>query len=327
VSETILVTGASGYIGLHTVQALRAAELRVVGLDRRPPPSRAALAGARFELGDVRHRHRVEVGLRRHGVTTVVHCAGLKSAPESTQQPGRYFAHNVGGTLALLTAMGQAGVDRLVFSSSCGVYGTPGDLPVTEASPLRPENPYAESKVLAERMLPWFEARHGIRWVALRYFNAAGVASDRAIGEDPRSAAALVPVVMRAASGDGPPVTIHGTDYPTRDGTPVRDYVHVADIVEGHRLALAHLGEGGRSAVVNLGRGHGTSVREVVDLAGRVVGHPVPAVNGPRRPGDPAEVWADRSLARSLLGWEPRHSLEDILVSAWAWQGRARGRG
>jgi UDP-glucose-4-epimerase GalE len=328
-ADPVLVTGGAGYIGLHTVRRLRAAGVPVVALDRRPVEDRGQLAGAEFESADVRDEARVEDILRRHHVAAVIHCAALKSAPESVQDPAPYFDTNVGGSLALMSAMTRVGVGRMVFSSSCGVYGTPTALPVTEASALGPENPYAETKVLVERMLPWFESAHGIRFVALRYFNAAGVGFGRddpgqAVGEDPMTAQALIPAVVRAAAG-GVPVTIFGNDYPTRDGTAVRDFVHVADVVDGHLLALDALREGHSSAVVNLGSGRGTSVREVVDAVSKVIGRAVPTVDGARRAGDPAEVWADRTLAEQVLGWRPQHALDDMIESTWVWQQRAAG--
>ncbi len=327
--DPVLVTGGAGYIGLHTVQRLRAADMPVVALDRRPVRDIRQLAGAEFESADVRDDVLVEDILRRHGVAAVVHCAGLKSAPESVNDPAPYFDTNVGGSLALLSAMTRAGVRRIVFSSSCGVYGTPAALPVTEASALGPENPYAETKVLVERMLPWFESAHGIRFVALRYFNAAGVGfggddPEQAVGEDPRTAQSLIPSVVRAAAG-GVPVTVNGIDYPTRDGTAVRDFVHVADVVDGHVLALDALHDGRPSAVVNLGSGRGSSVREVVHAVSQAIGRTVPTEDGPRREGDPAEVWADRTLAEQVLGWRPQHSLDDMIESTWAWQQRAAG--
>jgi UDP-glucose-4-epimerase GalE len=323
----VLVTGGSGYIGLQTVRHLRSRGLRVVALDRRPPPSVTALLGARFELADVRHARRLSGVLLSHRVRAVVHCAAHKSVEESVSAPERYFANNVGGSLALLDAMRSAGVRELVFSSSCSVYGTPDRLPVTEDSPLRPENPYAETKLLVERMLPWFETAHGLRWVSLRYFNAAGASPDGLAGEEARRARNLIPVVMQALRGAGPPLTIHGTDYPTPDGTAIRDYVHVLDIAEGHALALDHLADGGESAMVNLGSGAGSSVREVIAAAERVTGRSLPVLLGPRRPGDPAAVWADRRRAEALLGWRPQFTLDDMLRSAWRWHTRGVRQG
>jgi UDP-glucose 4-epimerase len=233
--------------------------------------------------------------------------------------PAKYFDNNVHGSLRLLEAAQQAGVRRFVFSSTAAVYGTPQSLPVAEDAPLRPENPYGESKLVVEQMLRWFDACHGLRSVALRYFNAAGAALDASNGEDPRFVQNLIPLVMNAATGRLAKVSVFGTDYPTPDGTGIRDYIHVLDLAEAHACALDFLAAHNRSDVFNLGTGKGASVFEVLREARRASGVDIAAENTSRRPGDPAAVWADSRKAREVLGWQPRYSLREIVESAWAW--------
>jgi UDP-glucose 4-epimerase len=210
-------------------------------------------------------------------------------------------------------------VRRFVFSSTAAVYGTPQSLPVHEDAPLRPENPYGESKLLVEQMLRWFDTCHGLRAVALRYFNAAGAALDASNGEDPRFVQNLIPLVMNAATGRAAKVSVFGTDYPTPDGTGIRDYIHVLDLAEAHALALDFLAAHDRSEVFNLGTGQGASVFEVLREARRASGVNIPTENTARRPGDPAAVWADNRKARAVLGWQPRYGLREIVETAWAW--------
>ena len=318
--ETILVTGGSGYIGSHVVRALHPRH-RVIVLDRRPPPG-AIREICRYERGDVRDRALLDRLFAAEQVAGVVHLAGLKSVAESIAAPERYFDINVHGTIVLLSAMVNAGVRRFIFSSSAAVYGAPISLPVTEAAPTQPENPYGESKLLVERTLPWFERAHGIRFVCLRYFNAAGAALDGEIGEDWSQATNLVPLVMRAALGASAEIEVYGTDYPTPDGSAVRDYIHVVDLADAHVLALRHMLEGRSSLVANLGTGAGASVLEVIEAVGRIGATEVPARMGPRRPGDPPAVWADNARAIEMLGWRPRYGLDEIVATAWRWHTR-----
>ena len=318
----VLVTGGSGYIGSQTVHVLRDAEHRVVVLDRRAPAHADVVAGAAFVLGDIADRPLLERVIREHDVESVVHFAGDKNVGESMAFPERYFQNNVAGSLALLTAMATTGIRRLVFSSSCSVYGTPASLPVTETSAIHPESPYAETKAVVERMLHWFDRCHGIRSLSLRYFNAAGADPAGNIGEDWDRSANLIPVVMKAALGVIPAVEIFGTDYPTPDGTAIRDYIHVLDLAETHACALAYLAEGGPTDAVNLGTGHGTSVREIVDLVSEVGGVDVPTRDVPRREGDPVAIYADERKAREMLGWEPRFRAREIVETAWRWHSR-----
>jgi UDP-glucose 4-epimerase len=318
----VLVTGGAGYIGSHTVERLRSRGDRVVILDNLELGHRQAIGDTPLVVGDTRDTILVERILREHHIEAVIHFAAYKAAGESMTNPAKYFENNVGGTLGLLEAVRSAGVRRLVFSSTAAVYGTPQSLPVLETAPLRPESPYGESKLMVERMLGWYDHAFGLRSVALRYFNAAGAALDGHIGEDPRQAQNLVPLVLRAATGRIPCVRVFGTDYPTPDGTCIRDYIHVLDLADGHLKALDWLTAHDRSDVFNLGTGKGASVNEVLETARRLSGVDIPIEYVGRRPGDPVSVWADNTKARALLGWQPRYGLEDIIASAWRWHSR-----
>lgn len=315
---TILVTGGAGYIGSHTVRRLTEQGREAVVLDSLEYGFREAVHDVPLVVADIGDPVAVGEALAEHDIDAVIHFAAYKSAGESVEQPGRYFENNVGRTAMLLESMAAAGVSRFVFSSTCAVYGTPKTLPVDEDHPTGPESPYGESKLMVEQMLPWFERAHGLRWVALRYFNAAGASADAAIGEDPRSSLNLVPLAMRAALGKGT-LKVFGTDYPTPDGTAIRDYVHVDDLADAHLRAVEHLERGGPSTVVNLGTGKGSSVREVVDATRRLSGVDLPVELTDRRPGDPVAVYADNGRAAAVLGWQPRYGLDDIIASAWRW--------
>jgi UDP-glucose-4-epimerase GalE len=317
VSETVLITGGAGYIGSHVVRHLHPT-FQVVVLDRRPVPP-AIASECQAYLGDARDAALLDRLFAEHRVSGVIHIAGDKSVEESFRLPAQYFDNNYGGSLAVLAAMSRAGVGNFIFSSSAAVYGEPDILPITEESPTRPANPYGESKLLVERSLPWFDRCHAIRFVSLRYFNAAGASPDGDIGEDWNRAVNLIPVVMRVAAGRDGAVNVFGSDYETPDGTAIRDYIHVVDLAEAHGAALRHLLGGGGSDIVNLGTGLGASVGEVLDAVRRVSAAPVPAVMSPRRPGDPPAVWADNQRAAQVLGWRPRFGLVDIVETAWRW--------
>jgi UDP-glucose 4-epimerase len=316
---SILVTGGAGYIGAQTVRALRSRGHDVVVLDDLSRGNAAAVLDAPLVVGRVQDGALVADLVRRHGVAALVHFAALKSVGDSVAQPERYFDENVGGTASLLRAAVDAGVAHVVFSSSAAVYGTPQRVPIAEDHPPHPESPYGETKLLVERMFPWLERAHGTTSISLRYFNAAGAASDGRIGEDFSVTTNLVPLVMKAVLGRSVPLSVFGTDYPTRDGTCVRDYVHVEDLADAHALAVEHLVRGGASDVLNLGTGVGATVLEVVAAAERASGRTVPATMAPRRPGDPAELVADNERAERRLGWKPARSLDEIVASAWAW--------
>jgi UDP-glucose-4-epimerase GalE len=319
---TVLVTGGAGYIGSHTVRALREQGDDVVVLDSLEYGHIEAVIGAPLVVGDIADGDLVRRVVEEHAVDAVVHFAAYKAAGESMEIPERYFENNVARSAAFFAALVATGVRRVVFSSTCAVYGTPRALPVDETHPTGPESPYGESKRIVEQMLHWFDECHDLRSVSLRYFNAAGASADGRIGEDNPRPLNLVPLAMQAALGQLPVLTINGTDYQTPDGTTIRDYIHVDDLATAHVLALEYLGGGGETTVVNVGTGRGASTREVVEGTKRVSGVDFATQDGPRRPGDPTEVYADNRRAREVLGWKPRYDLDDILESAWAWHSR-----
>jgi UDP-glucose-4-epimerase GalE len=316
---TVLVTGGAGYIGSHTVRLLRSLGRDVVALDDLSSGHQGALLGAPLVVGDVADHELVREVVHDHGVESVIHFAALKAAGESMEQAARYLRANTGGTLRLLETLTDAGVARFVFSSSAAVYGEPVRLPMDEDHPLAPANPYGESKLLVERALRWIGDVHDLPWVSLRYFNAAGASSDAAIGEDFRVVLNLMPLLMKALLGKSGPLQVYGTDYDTRDGTAVRDYVHVEDLAVAHVRALEHLERGGASEIVNLGTGTGSTVLEVIAAVERASGRPVPYELTGRRPGDPAVVVADNRKARELFGWSPDRTLDTIAATAWQW--------
>ena len=321
---TVLVTGGAGYIGSHTVRLLRERGEDVIVLDTLEFGHREALLGAPLVVGDIGNTELLAELFSVYAFDAVIHFAGYKAPGESMRMPARYFDNNVGSTSSLLGAMARAGVGRMVFSSSCSVYGTPTSLPVTETNPIQPESPYAASKYMVEQMLQWFDLSQSLRSVSLRYFNAAGAAVDARIGEDMDRTSNLIPLVMKAALGKSSAVEVFGTDYPTPDGTAIRDYVHVVDLADAHLRALDYLREHDRSETLNLGTGQGTSVQEVIDRVSRVSGGAVPATYSGRRPGDPVAIWADPSKAARVLGWRPQYGLEEIIGTAWQWHSRHR---
>lgn len=314
----ILVTGGAGYIGSVTVEALLERDHRVVVLDNLGTGHREAVhPDADFVLADLRDTDRVAHTLEAHAVGAVVHFAASSLVGESMQVPLAYFENNVAGTLSLLKAVTGAGVDRLVFSSTAALYGTPDDAPIPETAPIRPESVYGESKHMVERMLHWLSVTEGLGFAALRYFNAAG-ASERC-GEDHRPETHLIPLVLQVALGQRNEIAIFGDDYATPDGTAVRDYVHVEDLARAHVLALEAL-EPGDQRVYNLGNGSGFSVRDVIEVCRTVTGKEIPAEVASRRPGDPPVLVADTTEVRRDLGWEPEHpNLSEIVESAWRW--------
>jgi len=313
----VLVVGGAGYIGSVTVDQLLQAGHAVTVLDSLVSGHREAVnADAELVVADARAEDAVARLMASHSFDAVVYYGGFIQAGESVINPGRYFANNVAGCIALLNAMVAYGVGQFVFSSSAAVYGEPDEVPISEDAPLRPVNPYGEAKLMVERMLPWYE-KQGIRYISLRYFNAAG-ASDRR-GEDHRPETHLIPIVLQVAAGQREAVPLYGTDYPTPDGSCIRDYVHVSDLAAAHILALESA-SGGDSGVYNLGNGTGFSNREVIEAAGRVTGKPIAVREEARRPGDPARLVASSDRAKRVLGWTPCFTgLEAIVESAWRW--------
>ncbi len=323
-SQSILVTGGAGYVGSHACKALAAAGYRPVVYDNLSRGHRQAVRWGPFVEGDLHDGTRLATALSSHGVTAVMHFAAFAYVGESVADPETYYANNLGGTLALLGAMRKTGVETIVFSSTCAVYGVPDTLPIGETTAKAPLNPYGETKLAIERALHWYAGAYGTRYAALRYFNAAGADPQGEIGEDHEPETHLIPLILRAALGSGDPIQIYGTDYPTRDGTAIRDYIHVSDLADAHVRALGHLAAGGDSAALNLGTGRGYSVREVIAAVERIGGRKVPQREAARRQGDPPELVADPALALSRLGWQPRHSdLDTIIATALAWETRA----
>ena len=316
----ILVTGGAGYIGSHCVAALLAQGIDTVVIDDLSKGHVEALKGGRFYQGNLNDRDFVNGVFDSEKIEAVIHFAAFSLVGESVGNPGKYFTNNIGVSLSVLEAMAAHNVKHIIFSSTAATYGEPDKTPIEETDPTVPTNPYGESKLAVEKILRWFENAYGIRYCALRYFNVAGALPDGSIGEDHRPETHLIPIVLEAAAGKRPSVTVYGTDYPTPDGTCIRDYVHVCDLVDGHLKALDYLRAGGASAAFNLGIGKGFSVREIIDAAKRVTKRDIPVVLGQRRAGDPAVLIASGQKAMSVLGWKPCYTnVEAIIADAWRW--------
>ncbi|HMD97567.1 MAG TPA: UDP-glucose 4-epimerase GalE [Terriglobia bacterium] len=317
----VLVTGGAGYVGSGVAAELIRAGHRVIVYDNLSRGRRQAVpAGAELVVGEVADRGALEELFRSRAPDAVMHFAASIEAGESMQVPERYFRNNTANTLTLLEAMLACGPRRLVFSSTAALYGNPERTPIEETDPLRPTNAYGESKLLVERMLDWLNRIHGLRYASLRYFNAAGADDER--GEDHRPETHLIPLTLKVALGQQEHISIFGTDYPTPDGTCVRDYIHVSDLATAHLLALDGLEQRDR-LIYNLGNGRGFSVREVIQVAREVTGRPIPAVESPRREGDPAVLVASSEKIRRELGWKPKRAeLRSIVSSAWEWHRR-----
>ncbi len=315
----ILVSGGAGYIGsIVSAELLRAGHQVVVYDNLSHGHRRAVPQGAEVIIGEVGEREALDRAFQQYLPEAVMHFAALIEAGESMRVPERYFRNNTASTLTLLECMLQHGCRRLVFSSTAALYGNPERTPIKEDAPLRPTNAYGESKLLVERMLSWFHRIHGLRYASLRYFNAAGGAGE--LGEDHQPESHLIPLVLQVALSKRPGIAIYGSDYPTPDGTCIRDYIHVLDLASAHVLALDALATSDQ-LIYNLGNGRGFSVRQVVEAARKVTGHAIPAQDAPRRPGDPAVLVASSEKIRRELGWQPRYpELEQIVASAWEWQ-------
>lgn len=321
-TSKVLVTGGAGFIGSHCCKALAEAGYEPVVIDDLSRGHADAVRWGPLVEGDLRDRKLVEATLEDHRIDAVIHFAALAYVGESVAEPTRYYDVNLGGMTALLGAMQAVGLDKIVFSSSCATYGTPETLPISEDTPQDPINPYGRSKLICEWMLEDAAAATGLRFAALRYFNASGADPSGEIGERHDPETHLIPLVLRAASGQDPAVKVFGTDYPTPDGTCIRDYIHVDDLARAHLLALDHLEGGGDSLKLNLGTGRGASIREVIASVERVTGRKVPFEDAPRRPGDPAELVADPSRARDALGFTARYrELDEIVSHAAPWFG------
>ena len=320
-SGTVLVTGGAGYIGSHAVRRLAQRGYRVVVYDNLSKGHRWAVPqSVPLIVGDIADTAHVAVAIRQYDVTAVMHFAAFSLVGESMAEPRSYYVNNVAGTLHLLDAMRVTGVDRMVFSSSAAVYGEPASVPIREDSTLVPTSVYGRTKMMIEGILHDYASAYGLRSVSLRYFNAAGADPDGGIGEDHDPETHLIPLVLQAAAGRRASVSVFGTDYPTADGTCVRDYIHVNDLADAHVLALESL-EHCKEAVYNLGSGQGFSVRQIIETAERVVGHDIPLIEEARRPGDPAVLVAGSDRARAELGWAPQMTdLETIIRTAWSWE-------
>lgn len=325
VEPAILVTGGAGYIGSHTCKALVGAGMRPVVLDDLSTGHREAVRWGPLIEGDCGDPALVGQVIRDHAICACIHFAAKAYVGESMANPRKYYERNVGVTLALLGALLDDGIGTVVFSSTCATYGVPERLPITEATPQRPINPYGETKLVIERAMHWYAQAHGLRWCALRYFNACGADPGGEIGERHDPETHLIPLAIAAALGLGPGLKVFGDDFPTPDGTAVRDYIHVADLADAHVRALRGLLGGElESGAMNLGTGRGTSVLEIIDTVGAVGSTPVPHEIVGRRRGDPAELVADPARAHARLGWRAAHSIRASVEHAWCWH-RAHG--
>ncbi|MEK3719493.1 UDP-glucose 4-epimerase GalE [Paenibacillus sp. FSL H8-0034] len=316
----ILVTGGAGYIGSHAVAELLARNEDVVVVDNLQQGHREAVLGGKLYEGDIRDAAFMDTVFQDNQIEAVIHFAAHSLVGESMQNPAKYYQNNVFGTLCLLEKMNEYGVKKIVFSSTAATYGEPENVPILESDRTLPTNAYGETKLAMEKMMRWFDTAHQIKFVSLRYFNAAGAHASGRIGEDHTPETHLIPIILQVALGQRPHISIFGDDYATSDGTCIRDYIHVTDLADAHILAVEKLRNGGESSVYNLGNGTGFSVKEVIDIAREVTGHPIPAVVEARRSGDPAALVASSERARAELGWKPKHDqLKQIIETAWTW--------
>lgn len=317
---TVLVTGGAGYIGSHVVRKLLEQNYKVVIIDNLSRGHKESVPGeAVFENADLLDSNAIREVLSRHTIDAVIHFAAFAYVGESVDNPEIYYKNNVGGSISLISALKDFNINKVVFSSTCSLYGNPEIIPISENESIKPINPYAKTKHMIENVLQDFDTAYGMKHVALRYFNAAGDDFDGVIGESHQPETHLIPIVLEAALGKRKSVQVFGNDYPTADGTCIRDYIHVYDLADAHIRALKYLSEGGKSEVVNLGTGDGYSVMQIIETAKKVTGCEVPYFVSGRRAGDPAVLIADNRKAKQLLGWSPEYNLEDIISSAWTW--------
>jgi UDP-glucose 4-epimerase len=322
----VLVTGGAGYIGSHTVRLLLARGHDVWVLDNLGAGHRAAVPSDRLIVGDLSNPHVIDHLLLDKRIEAVIHFAAFTYVGESVREPAKYYQNNIANTLTLLECLRRQKIGRFVFSSSAATYGVPAKSPITEDMPQAPINPYGRTKLIVEHILTEYAAAYDWAFAALRYFNAAGASADGSIGEDHEPETHLIPLVIQAIQGRRPHIEVFGTDYPTPDGTCIRDYIHVEDLAEAHALAMEKL-QPGKGLCYNLGIGKGYSVREVIRMAEQVTGKPVPVKEGPRRPGDPPELVASSAKIQQELSWKPRYTeLRPIVETAWNWH-RSHPRG
>ena len=317
----ILVLGGAGYIGSHTALELVKAGNEVVIADNLVTGYRKAIPeGAKFYEGDLRDSDFLDNLFHQEKIDAVIHFAAYSLVGESVTNPLKYYDNNLYGTKVLLEAMVKNNVGKIVFSSTAATYGEPENIPILESDRTCPTNPYGETKLAMEKMFKWTAEAHGLRYVSLRYFNACGADESGTIGEAHNPESHLIPLILQVPNGKRETISIYGTDYDTPDGTCIRDYIHVTDLAQAHILAVQYLNNGGESDIFNLGNGVGYSVREVIETARKVTGHPIPATETSRRAGDPARLVASSEKAKKILVWKPVHdSLEEIIASAWNW--------
>ncbi|MGN0369654.1 MAG: UDP-glucose 4-epimerase GalE [Butyrivibrio sp.] len=318
---TVLVLGGAGYIGSHTVYALIEKGEDVVIIDNLETGHIEAVhPKARFYQGDIRDRAFVDSVLDKEKIDAVIHFAANSLVGESMTNPLKYYDNNVNGTKVLLQSMVAHGLNKIVFSSTAATYGEPERVPILETDKTEPTNAYGETKLSMEKMFKWTDRAHGLKYVSLRYFNACGAHVSGEIGEAHKPETHLIPLILQVPLGQRETISIYGDDYPTADGTCIRDYIHVTDLAQAHILAVEYLMKGNESNIFNLGNGVGFTVKEVIDTARKVTGHPIPATTTPRRAGDPAKLIASSEKAKTVLGWKPEHAdLEEIIASAWKW--------
>ncbi len=318
---TVLVLGGAGYIGSHTVYALIERGEDVVIIDNLETGHIEAVhPKARFYKGDIRDRAFVDSVLDAEKIDAVIHFAANSLVGESMTNPLKYYDNNVNGTKVLLQSMVAHGLDKIVFSSTAATYGEPERVPILETDKTEPTNAYGETKLSMEKMFKWTDRAHGLKYVSLRYFNACGAHVSGEIGEAHSPETHLIPLILQVPLGQREAISIYGDDYPTHDGTCIRDYIHVTDLAQAHIRAVEYLMKGNESNIFNLGNGVGFTVKEVIDTARKVTGHPIPATTTPRRAGDPAQLIASSDKAKTILGWKPEHAdLEEIIATAWKW--------
>lgn len=326
-SRTVLVTGGAGYVGSHCCKAFRAAGWNVIVFDNLSRGWRDMVRYGELIEGDILDRAALDAAIARVKPDAVAHFAAFSYVGESVSQPGMYYRNNTLGTMNILDAMIAGGVDKLIFSSTCATYGVPDTVPITEDTPQTPINPYGWSKLFVEKILDDYDRAHGLKSVKLRYFNAAGADFDAEIGERHEPETHLIPLAIQGQLKDGFQLTVFGDRFDTRDGTCVRDYIHVLDLADAHLRALDYLQQGGAGDVFNLGTGTGTTVMEIVEAVERVSGAPVQRTIGPPREGDPPALVASAEKARDILGWVPRHSdIDTIISTAWNWHQKEANR-
>ena len=321
----ILVVGGAGYIGSHMVKRLGQLGCRVTTLDNLSAGHRDAVLCGEFVQGDMADKALLNQVFAQGQFDAVMHFASFIQVGESVLEPAKYYANNVVNTLQLLDVMRVHGVKQFIFSSTAATFGEPQYVPIDEAHPQQPINPYGRTKLMVEQVLADYDTAYGLKSVCLRYFNAAGADPEGQLGERHEPETHLVPLVLQAASGRRAHIAVFGRDYDTPDGTCIRDYIHIVDLCEAHWLAVQHLAQGGASDAFNLGNGNGFSVQEVIDTAEQVTGLPIAVQEGPRRAGDPARLVADATRARNVLGWQPQYAdLATIIQHAWQWETRAQ---